>query len=155
MPKNVTEYLGKVIFRTSHKLYECQFLSYYKWLKENNITLHLLTYENHVRIMKTWLHLNSTTLAEKGEQLMDSGVVSIFWVVWINTQWNLLSIQTVHEKNAKILQLLAEFGISVLMFILYKVKLHCTDFKIYHKCGNQTASNNYFGIWGRGCYKKI
>lgn len=66
----------------------------------------------------------------------------------------LFSIQTVDEKNAKILQLLAEFGMYVLMFSLYKVKLHPTGFKIYHKCGNQTASNNYCGIWGKRMLQK-
>lgn len=93
-------------------------------------TLHLLTYKKSDEDYENSATLKLHNIGREREQLMDSGVVSIFWEVWINTQWNLFCFQTVHEKNAKILQFLTEFGMYVLMYILYKVKLLPIDFKI-------------------------
>lgn len=135
MPKNAAEHLVNVMFRTSHNLYEHQSLSYYKWLKGNNITLHLLIYKNQMRIMKTWPMFKLHNIGR--ERRTSDGSMYLFHLLVALYKYPMepapACIQAKEMTSTQIMQFITEIWMHVLNMCVCQgaVKLYLVrDFKI-------------------------
>lgn len=87
---------------------------------------------------------------------MDSGVVFICWEVQINTQWNpYYSAFKLYVKKMPNTAIPNRVW-NVCTNVYPCIKSNCTPqiSKYTTNVEIKAASNIYFGIWGRRCYKK-